>query len=170
MASTFGLIMGLAIIIIELGFYLLEKRIYQPFAESLLLLIAIVAILSFATIKFRNIQGGYLSYFNTFRFGFTTIFFACIVCFAYSYVFTKIDTEYSYRELERDNEYMLNAGFSESKIKEIMEEKRKLIDYQLAHLAEILFILYVWNLILGAILCLISSAFLKKNKPIIDES
>lgn len=165
MTSTFGLIMGLAMAAIHFIFYLLENSLQQPFLMMMLTFAATIAVIIYATKKYRYSLGGYISYWNAFKFGVIIFLFAGIFGAVYSYVFNNIDSDYVFRELERTKEYLLTWGFDEKIIKDFVTDSQEKLAYELKHPFETIFTSGWWNMFLGAIFCLISSAFLKKNKP-----
>ena len=164
-ASTLGLIMGLATAAIHFIFYLLEYKMSQPLAIILLTLLAVIVTVVYGTIKYRNSLGGYISYFQAFIFGVMIFLFAGIVGAVYSYVFNNIDPDYVYRQLETYRGYLLNSGFTEIKVDEIITESKAALDYQMQHPFQSIFSSACFNTFIGAIFCLISSAFLRKSNP-----
>ncbi|MDR1199609.1 MAG: DUF4199 domain-containing protein [Prevotellaceae bacterium] len=171
MASTFGLIMGLATSAIHFIFYLLEGKINGSFAIMALTLIAVIITISVATLSYRKSLGGYISYRHAFGYGIAIFLFAGIVGAVYSYVFNNIDPEYVYRQLELSKLQLLNAGLTETATDKIMSDMKEALDYQMQHPFQSVLSAALWNTFLGALFCLISSAFLRKNKPeIINES
>ncbi|MDR2065256.1 MAG: DUF4199 domain-containing protein [Prevotellaceae bacterium] len=166
MASTFGLIMGLAISAIHFIFYLLEGKINSSFAVTVLTLIAVIIVIYKATVKYRNVSGGYISYWNAFVYGVKIFLFAGIIGAVYSYVFSNIDPDYAYRQIELIRQPLLNAEFASAEIVDKMISTMKEdMDYQMQHPFQSALSAILWNTFSGALFCFISSAFLRKNKP-----
>lgn len=171
MASTYGLIMGVATSAILFISYLLEGKFDNMFVFYLLALAAIIAVIIKGTLSYRKFLGGYISYWHAFMFGIMIFLFAGIVSAVYSYALNTIDPEYSYRQLEMSRQIMLDSGFTEVKVNELISEMKTGIDYQMQHPFRSVMSSAFLNMFLGAIFCFISSAFLRKNKPfIINES
>ncbi|MDR3286256.1 MAG: DUF4199 domain-containing protein [Prevotellaceae bacterium] len=165
MTSTFGLIMGLAMAAIHFIFYLLEYSVQLPFVMMILTFAAVIAVIIYSTKKYRYSLGGYISYWTAFKFGVIIFLFAGIFYAIYSYVFNNIDPEYAFRQLERSKEFLSTSGIDEKTINEVITASQTQLAYEQKHPFETIFTSGWWNMFLGAIFCLISSAFLKKNKP-----
>jgi hypothetical protein len=167
MASTFGLIMGLAIAAIHFIFYLLNGKFNGAFAVMFLTLAAVIFIIVKGTLVYRNALGGYISYWHAFIFGVMIFVFAGIVGAVYSYVFNTLDPEYAYLQLETAKQQLMNAGLDEIKINDFISDMKTTIDYRMQHPFQSVVSSAIGNTILGSIFCLISSAFIRKNKQII---
>ncbi|MDR1553317.1 MAG: DUF4199 domain-containing protein [Prevotellaceae bacterium] len=171
MASTFGLIMGLATSAVHFIFYLLEGKINSSFAIMALTLIIVIVVIVKGTMNYRNVLGGYISYWHAFGYGIAIFLFAGIVGAVYSYVFNNFDPEYVYRQLELSRQQLLNAGLTDVATNKLISDIKEGLDYQMQHPFQSALSATFWNTFLGALFCFISSAFLKKNKPeIINES
>ncbi|MDR0420403.1 MAG: DUF4199 domain-containing protein [Prevotellaceae bacterium] len=180
MASKFGLIMGLAVSAVHFIFYLLEDRISSSFAASILTLIVVIIIVSKATLSYRKILGGYISYWHAFGYGVVIFMFAGIAGAIYSYIFNSIDPDYVYRQLEALKQQMLNSSLMEitdnvelmrETIEKTISDQKEALNYQMQHPFRSILSATFWNTFLGALFCFISSAFLRKNRrEIINES
>jgi hypothetical protein len=172
-ASTFGLIMGLATAAIHFTFYLLEGKFYSSFAVMLLTLIVVILVIYKATVSYRNALGGYISYWNAVGYGVKIFLFAGIIGAVYSYIFDNIDPDYAYRQLELMKQQLLNTGFATDDvtlIDKMISDAKEGLDYNMQHPFRSALSAIFWNTFLGALFCLISSAFLRRNKPVINES
>jgi hypothetical protein len=165
MASTFGLIMGLATSAIHFIFYLLEGKLYSPLAVTALTLTAVIFIICRATVNYRNVSGGYISYWNAFGYGVKVFFFAGIIGAVYSYIFSTIDPDYAYRQIELIRQPLSDAEFKSEMVDEIISGMKEGINYQMQHPFRSALSAIFMNTFLGALFCFISSAFLKKNNP-----
>ncbi|MDR2125876.1 MAG: DUF4199 domain-containing protein [Prevotellaceae bacterium] len=171
MASKFGLIMGLATSAVHFIFYLLEGSNVSSFIVTMLTLIAVIYIIYKATKNYRTESGGYISYRQALVYGVAIFMFAGIVGAIYSYIFNTIDPEYVYRQLETVKQQFLDAKFAEMAVEQIISDMREGLDYQMQHPFQSILSAIFWNTFLGTLFCLVSSAFLRKNKPeIINES
>jgi hypothetical protein len=171
MASCYGLIMGLLTSAIQFIYYLLEGKFDNVFVIYAVIFAAVVAIIIKGTLNYRKLLGGYISYWHAFMYGVMIFLFAGIVGAVYSYVLSNIDPEYAYRQIEVSKQHLLNSGLSELNINEFITEMRDGLDYNRQHPFQAIVSAALANMFFGAVFCLISSAFFKKNKPfIINES
>jgi uncharacterized membrane protein YwaF len=164
--------MGLATSAIHFISYLLEGRINSSFAVMALTLILVIVVISVATLNYRKALDGYISYWNAFGYGVAIFLFAGIVGAAYSYVFNNFDPDYVYRQLELSRQQLLNTELlTETAIDKAISDLKEGLDYQMQHPFQSALSATFWNTFLGALFCLISSAFLRKPKSeIINES
>ncbi|MDR0754940.1 MAG: DUF4199 domain-containing protein [Prevotellaceae bacterium] len=170
MASTFGLIMGLATSAVHFVFYLLEGKVYSPLAVMALNLIAVILVIRWATLNYRNALGGYISYWKTFVFGVKIFVFAGIIGAVYSFIFSNIDPDYAYRQLELVKQQFLDAGLTDMAIDKLILSLKEGIDFEMQHPFQSALSAIFLNTVLGALFCSVSSAILRKDKPVINES
>ena len=171
MASIYGLIMGLVTSVIQFIYYLLEGKFDNIFVMYAIVFVAVIAIIIKGTLDYRKLLGGYISYWHAFMYGVMIFVLAGIVAAVYSYVQNSIDPEYAYRQLEMAKQHLLNAGLNELKVDELITEMKAGLDYNMQHPFQSVISSAFAYMFLGAVFCLISSAFLRKDKPfIINES
>lgn len=165
MASKYGLIMGLATSAVSFIEYLLEGKVNNLFVFYVLIFIAVIAVIVKGTLNYRKSLNGYISYWHAFLFGVMIFLFAGIVGAVYSYAINSIDPEYAYRQIETSRQYFISSGLAEAKVNELMAEMTENLSYQMQHPILTVAASAFGNMLLGALFCLISSAFLRKNKP-----
>jgi uncharacterized membrane protein (DUF106 family) len=167
---TYGLILGIGLIIFSLILYIAGimptnlKRILLIALVNLALMITFVSI---GTRTYRDkLLGGAISYGNAFITGLLIVVFSAILTAFFSLIFTTIiDPEYMNKVFEATKnwtmDYMSNLGVPESQIDKSLER----IEKQQANYTPIgnFFKGIYTSAIMGTIISLITSAFIKKT-------
>jgi hypothetical protein len=157
-ALTYGLYTAAAYVLLSLMYYALNiHRI--TWLNNLSYLILIVGII-LATINFRDkINGGYITYGKSFLTGLYISLVVSIIIAIYLWVyFTYINTD-GIRELNEITEQrMVDRGYSDEMIDKQLEVSAFLMKMPFLNIITALV-----NLIIGIVISLLTSAFLKKN-------
>ena len=165
-AMTYGLILGLALIIMHLVQYILD--VYKPpFWVSLLNYVLIIGVLVYGTIRYRDDElEGYIPYGKAVGFGVLISLFASIVYGFYFFLLTTIfDPTYIDGVYVMLEELYLEQGMSEDQVEMAIEMAKKFQNPTMLMISSVLgFVL------MGTLFSLISSIFLKKEKPLFENA
>ena len=161
-AATYGLILGILSILVSVidysfGFYGQSSLIkYLGFA------VLICGIVYF-TIKYRNEQcDGYLSYGQSVGFGLLLCLFSAVVTAVFTYfLITVIEPEYIARVLEITEQKLIEKGLSGAELDKALEASKMFMGPGM-----ITFFSILTSLFIGLIICLITSIFTKRERPV----
>ncbi|HOP04761.1 MAG TPA: DUF4199 domain-containing protein [Tenuifilaceae bacterium] len=165
-AMTYGLILGLALIIMHVLQYVMD--VYKPpFWVSLLNYAIIVAVIVYGTIRYRDDSlGGNISYGKALGFGVLISLFASIVYGLYFFLLTSvIDKGYMDGVYTMIEETYIEMGMSDDQIETAMDMVKKFQNPVFMVLSSVFSFV-----MMGTVFSLITSIFLKKEAPIFDET
>lgn len=158
---NFGLITAALLIVLDLVFYVLDVPRDSSVVRFVPYLIFIGGSI-WAAKSYRDIHsGGLISYGKSFSVGFMTSLLAAFIVSIYSYILLKyIDPSIITKALEVTEETMLdNPDLSDEQIDNMIElTTRFMTPVMMAIMA------FIWNVVVMAILNLITSIFIKKEE------
>ncbi|HCT30954.1 MAG TPA: hypothetical protein DIW31_09530 [Bacteroidales bacterium] len=163
-AMTSGLFLGIALVVFSLIIYMMGV-VKPPFWVSLVQYLIIIGGIVYGTKKFRDEDlGGEISYSKALGFGILICIFASVISGIYTVLLmTVIDPEFVNKMMAVLEEEYVKAGLSEEQIDAAMKMVSKM---------QSPIIMAVTNVIgfafMGTIFSLITSAFIKKEKPIFE--
>ncbi len=155
---TWGAITGIVIIIYSLILYLTGQTFNTALGYfSYILLIAGIIT---GTLLFRNkVLNGHISYGNAFIAGLLIVIFSAILSSFFSFILMRfIDPGLIEQLVSKTEEKMLNQGLNDEQIELIIERTRKMVASPFSVVIGLL-----GMIIIGTILSLITSAFIKKE-------
>jgi putative exporter of polyketide antibiotics len=165
-AMTYGLILGLALVIMHIVQYVMD--VYKPpFWVSLINYAVIVAVIVYGTIRYRDDDlDGYISYGKALGFGVLISLFASIIYGFYFIILTSvIDPSYMEGVYTMIEETYIEMGMDYDQIETAMGMVKKFTNPVFMGLSS------VFNFVLmGTVFSLITSIFLKKEKPLFEEA
>jgi hypothetical protein len=163
-ALYYGLLLGVALIVVHLVLYLLNLQ--KETAASIVSVLVTIAGISLAALDYRNKKwNGYISYGKAVKIAFLTILFAAIIGAAYTFVY---------------HSYINTADIQEAKITaqqriyemqmEPAQEAQALKWQDYIHTPLVYSLLSIFfNLLIGIVLALLVAIFIKKEeKPSIS--
>ena len=157
---TYGVVLGIVLILYTLVLYFLN----QLFNKSLgaVSYVIILAGIIWGTISYRNqVLGGTISYGKALGMGILITLTGAVLYSIFSYVLYKfIDPDLMTRLLEFTEQGMIEQGRSEEEIEMAMQFSKKFMKPAL-----ISFMPIIWFGIVGTIMSLITSAFIKREEP-----
>jgi len=159
-ALNWGVIMGIVLIIYNLIMYFLDLSLEQWVGwVSYIFMIGVIVL---ATINYRDKElGGVITYGQALGFGVMVVLFASVIQAIYTYLFmTFIDPEFVNKILAMTEEKMIEQGIPEDQIEMGLAMQKKFMSPIIMSLITI-----PASVFFGLIFSLITSAFLKKNKP-----
>jgi Protein of unknown function (DUF4199) len=166
-ALIYGLITAAISIVFSILMYIMDVPYKSPvmYFSFVILLAGII----YGTLQYRNTYlGGYITFSKAFLSGFIIVMVAAIIAAIYSYVFlTFIDPSYLERiiaqALEETETKMLEQGLSDEQIEPGLAMTRKFMSPAMMSVFSVL-----GSALFGAILSLLSAAFLKKEDKSFD--
>ena len=163
---TYGLITGLALIVYTLLLYATDNLIKQNFFLGILNYLILIAGIFIGTRSYRDqFLGGYITYGKALGYGVVISVFTGAVIGIFTYLlYGVIDPGLLEQSIKVFEEQMLNQGMSPDQVETISEMQKQFRS------PFMMLISAVFNYaLMGLIFSLITSAFLKKNKPIFDQ-
>ena len=163
---TYGLITGLVLVVYTLLLYATDNLIKQNFFLGILNYIILIAGIVMGTRSYRDqFLGGYISYSKALGYGVVISVFTGVIIGIFMYLlYGLIDPGLLEQSMKVIEEQMLNQGMSPNQVETISEMQR---DFRSPFM---MLISSVFSYaLLGLIFSLITSAFLKKDKPIFDQ-
>jgi hypothetical protein len=165
-AMTYGLIMGLALVVLHVIQYMMDV-FKPPFWVSLINYAVIIGVIVYGTIRYRDRElEGFITYGKALGFGVLISLFASIIYGLYFFLLTNVfDPEYMSKMHAVIEEMYIEMGMSDDQIEMAMSMVKKFQSPIIMVLSSIL------NFVLmGTIFSLITSIFLKKEKPLFEEN
>ena len=161
-AATYGLILGVFSILISVIDYAFGFYGQNTLIKVSGVVVTICAIVYF-TVKYRNEQcEGYLSYGQSVGFGILLCLFAAVVSAVFTLLLiTVIEPEYMTKVHEIAEQQLIEKGISGQQLDTVMEFTRKFSGPGMIVISSILSALFF-----GLIICLITSIFTKREKPV----
>jgi len=163
---TYGLIAGLAMIVLSLCLYLAGVKIFTNMTLGLIGYLVIILLAVMAGMKQRNQQGGYLTFAEALKTVFLVFVLAFLLQTIFNYVlFNYIDT--SFRDavtqvtMEKTEAMMRRFGAPDSDIEKAMESISSTDSYSIKNLG----IGFAMMCIVFFLVSLIIAAIVKKNRP-----
>lgn len=162
---TMGLITGLALIIYTVLLYATNNLLKQNFLLSILNYIILITGIVVGTRAYRDqVLGGYISYSKALGYGVLLCVFTGIVFGIFTYLlYEVIDPGLMERNMQIIQEEMLNQGVSADQVEAMTEMQARFRTPFMMLIGSI----FSYSL-LGLIFSLITSAFLKKDKPMFN--
>jgi hypothetical protein len=163
---TVGLITGVALIIYTLLLYITDNLLEQNFFLGILNYIILIAGIVYGTQKYRDQSlDGYITYGKALGYGVVLCIFTGVVFGIFTYLlYGVIDPGLMEENMRIIQEEMLNQGVPESQVETMTEMQREFRTPFMMLLGSI----FSYS-ILGLIFSLITSAFLKKEKPMFND-
>jgi sulfite exporter TauE/SafE len=163
---TFGLITGLILVVYTLILYATNNILKPNFALNLINYIILIAGIYLGTRSFRDqFAGGYITYGKALGYGVVMSIFTGVVVGIFTYLlYAVIDPGLMEESIKLIEEEMLNQGMTADQVETISEMQKKIRSPFMMLLGSVLN-----YALLGLIFSLITSAFLKKQKPIFDQ-
>ncbi len=161
-SMTYGLIMGVALVALSLITYI-AGIVKPPFWVSLLNWAIFIGFIIYGTTKYRDdVLGGSISYGNALGFSVLICIFGSIISTFYMLLFiTVIDPDFISKLLEITEEELLNKGMSEDQIEAGMAMTKKFMNPAIMTISG-----FFGSVFMGTIFSLITSIFIKKDKPL----
>lgn len=156
---TWGAITGIVLILYSLILYLANQTYNRPLGSlSYILLIAGIII---GSISYRDkVLGGFISYKDAFVTGLLITVFAGILSSFFSFILMRfIDPGMVEQALVQTEEKLIERGMSEDQIEGALESTKKMIASPAMVIIGLLMFAFI-----GAIISLITAAFIKKEK------
>lgn len=163
---TYGLITGLVLIVYTLLLYSTNNLINQNFFLGIINYLILIGGIVMGTRSYRDqFLEGYISYSKALGYGVVISVFTGIVVGIFTYLlYAVIDPGLMEQSMKIFEEEMLNQGMSADQVETITDMQRKIRSPFMMLISSVLS-----YALLGLILSLITSAFLKKDKPIFDQ-
>jgi len=165
-AMTSGLILGIALVIFSLVLYIMGI-IKPPTWLGLLNYLIIIVGIVYGTKKYRDEDlGGEIAYSKALGFGVLVCVFASIISGIYMMLLmTVIDPEYINKLMSIIEEEYVKAGLNEDQIDAAMGLVKKMQSPIFMVISSIIGFAFM-----GTIFSLVTSAFIKKEKPIFENT
>lgn len=163
-AMTYGLYMGLGLIVVHVGQYMFD--VYKaPWWLSIINYAIIVGVIILGTINLRNKElGGYISYGKALGQGVLISLSASIIFGFYFGLLTGvIDKSYMDGMYNMIAETYLDAGMDYDQVEVMMETVKKVQSPALMTISQIF-----GTTVMGTVISLITSIFVKKEEPLFD--
>lgn len=165
-AMTYGLIMGLGLVVVHVIQYMMD--VYKtPFWVSLINYAIIIGVIVYGTIRFRDDElEGYISYGKAMGIGVLISLFASIVYGLYFFLLTSVfDPEYMSKLHAMIEEMYIEMGMSDDQIEAAMSMVKRFQSPIITVISSVFSFVFM-----GTIFSLITSIFLKKEKPLFEEN
>jgi len=158
LALKWGVILGIALILITLILYLTDQTSNPWF--SVLTLVAMIAALVLAMQEYRNVNSGFMTYGEGVGIGALLSGVAGLLASAFSTFYNVvIDPTIQQRAFEQARERLENQGMSDEQIDQALEFSQKFQSPGFTFIAGVF-----GTIIIGALLSLIIAAFIRRNK------
>ena len=163
-AMTSGLILGIALVVFSLIIYIMGI-VKPPFWVGIIQYLIIIGGIVYGTKKFRDEDlGGEISYSKALGFGILICVFAAVVSGIYTVLLmTVIDPDFINKMMTAIEEEYVKMGMSEDQIEASMKIVGKMQSPVFMAISQVIGFAFM-----GAIFSLVTSAFLKKDKPIFE--
>jgi hypothetical protein len=159
-AMNYGLIMGVALVILSLITYL-AGAVKAPTWVSFINYAIMIGIIIWGTMKYRDeVLSGAISYGNALGFGVLISLFAGIIVAVFTYIqITLIDPDFISKMLAIVEEELVKRGMPDEQIEMAVEMQKKFMTPLIMTVSSLL-----GMVVMGFIFSLITSIFLKKEK------
>jgi len=163
-AMTSGLILGIALVVFSLIIYIMGI-VKPPFWVGIIQYLIIIGGIVYGTKKFRDEDlGGEISYSKALGFGILICVFAAVVSGIYTVLLmTVIDPDFINKMMSAIEEEYVKMGMSEDQIEASMKIVSKMQSPVIMAITQVIGFAFM-----GTIFSLVTSAFLKKDKPIFE--
>lgn len=161
-ALTYGLITGIATIVISLVYYVLDVPRESPIQYATYLVY--IAGMVYGANVYKNEYGnGFLTYGKAFSISYLIAILAAIIGSIYAYVFIKyIDPSVIAQSMEAAEQRLIDQGnMSDAQIDDALEISARFMNPLMMSIMA-----FVWNAIVLAIIGLVTSIFVKKEEGI----
>lgn len=164
---TYGLITGVALILYTLLLYATNNLIKQNTLLSIINYFILIAGIVKGTRSYRDqFLEGYISYGKALGYGVVMSIFTGIVLGLFTYLlYAVIDPGLMDKSMQLIQEEMLNRGMSTDQVESLSEMQRQIRSPFMMLMGSVLTYTF-----LGFIFSLVTSAFLKNDRPIFDQS
>jgi hypothetical protein len=163
---TYGLVTGLVLIVYTLLLYATNNLIEQNFFLGIINYLILIAGIVIGTRSYRDhFLEGYISYSKALGYGVVISVFTGVVVGLFTYLlYAVIDPGLLKESIKIFEEEMLNQGVAPEQIESISEMQKQFRSPFMMLISSVFS-----YAVLGLIFSLITSAFLKKDKPIFDQ-
>jgi hypothetical protein len=163
---TYGLITGVALIIYTLLLYSTNNLLRQNFLLSLMNYLILIGGIVAGTRSYRDrMLQGYITYSKALGYGVVMSIFTGIVLGIFTYLlYTMIDPGLMEKSMAMIQEEMLKQGIEPGRVESISEMQRQIRSPFMMLIGSVLTYAF-----LGLIFALVTSAFLRKNKPVFEQ-
>lgn len=160
-ALYYGLVLGVALVVISLILYLVEQQ--KEVAGIVIGSVALIAGIVMVQLDYRNKKlGGYITYGKAVKIAFLTMIFAGIIVASYTYVYhSYINTNDLLETKTEKIQDIYNKGYDAA----TEEQAIKYIEMSTTPLTSAIGVVIFYP-ILGVIIALISSIFIKKEEHV----
>jgi hypothetical protein len=157
---TYGIILGLALIINSVLFYAMGKG-YSSIPQNLgYVIMIVITVIGIKNYRDKEL-GGFISYGKSLGTGVLIMFIGGIISTVYFYIFiTQIDTDFIPTMLAKAAEKMQESGLSDEKIEKAMAQQKLFMSPN-----KILLFGPLGSAFMGLLFSLIISIFMKKKDP-----
>jgi hypothetical protein len=164
-SATNGAILGLISILFVVVTYMTGDIYKGNVWLSVLSMVVSIAVLVYLVLSYRKtICGGYITYANAFIYSWLTYIFAGVLSVAFMVLLqTVIEPNYMEKIADVQREILLKKGFSDSQVEQSMAMAAK---FQTP--LYIAIVGFLWNALVGLVICLITAIFVKKDKPVFE--
>lgn len=167
-AARSGAIIGGIGVVLYLLVYAIDYSLLADWKVGLLMIIVFIGLVIYAGINYRNEAGGYLSYGKAFQHGYVTLLTSALINLVFSLIlYTVIDPDLSQNladaAIEKSGEMMRGFGLSEEQIDQQLDLMRTEMPERYSPMG--LVKQFGWNLIIFAVISVITALFVKRNEP-----
>ena len=114
---NYGLILGVISVLLNLIMYAMGKHIDPPVLFSILSGAALIGIIVLGIKKFKETNGGFLSWGQAVKIGVGISIIAALIGVIYNYIFISfIEPDFIAQTIEIQNQKMIDAGYTEEQI------------------------------------------------------
>lgn len=162
-SMTYGAVLGVFMVLVSLIFYIMDINPQQSTVGMLATYGAIIGMMIYGIVSYKKLGGGYITFGEAFKTGLSVVFFGSLIQAFYIYIFAGfIEPEFITKMLEEAEAEMLrsNPEMTDAQLDQAMMYTEKFMSPGMMAFWTIL-----GQAILGAVLSLVASAFLKKDNP-----
>jgi len=163
---TYGLITGLVLVVYTLLLYATNNIINQNFFLGVINYLILIGGIVMGTRSYRDhFLGGYISYSKALGYGVVISVFTGVIVGIFTYLlYAVIDPGLLEQSMKMFEEALLNQGMSPDQVEAVTSMQREIRSPFMMLISSV----FTYAL-LGLIFSLVTSAFLKKDKPIFDQ-
>ena len=156
---NYGLVMGLIGVFIHLILYAMNMLLEYQWINSVVSIGATIVIIILATLKFKNENGGFLTWGEGVKIGLGATMISAVIAVIYTLAFMYlIDPDFQVRAMEFQQQKWLDAGLTETQVEQFTESSK---NFQGPGV--ITAMILAFSALLGFIISAIVSAIMKKN-------
>ena len=167
-AVRWGAILAGIGIVLTLLCYAIDYSLLADWKFGIVMIVLFIGLVIYGGINYRNQAGGYLSYGKAFQHGYVSLLVSGVISTLFSILlYTVIDPELPQNlsdvSIEKTEEMMRSFGAPEDAIEAQMEEVRTSMPERFSALG--LIKQFGWNLIVFAVVAVITALFVKRREP-----